>query len=257
MPQPAQVLRRALFIWGWGHATLGDRRGWLFAVIQLIAIADWLIVAVQLIDGTRWLAVFVPLVLIIVFWVGQAVHAYRRAIRLGGAPGGELQVAAFLPLVLAVFTAFWLIAGRHGSAASTVEAYIEAWEANRPDIGRALLAHAGYQGPDPIDLWPGERSSLVAQVTAGEAAYGPTSGLDPMRPFSSLRVSQTSANTFVVEIVRSETFQTKLLGLIQTSGQRSVTVATLFTISCVEQPSGGVGGSSVWLIDNLAGLQGV
>lgn len=198
-----------------------------------------------------------PLVLIIVFWVGQAVHAYRRAISLGGAPGGELQLAAFLPLVLAVFTAFWLLGGRHASAASAVESYMEAWEADRPDIGRALLAHSGYQAPDPIALWPAERSSLVEQVTAGQAAFGQTSGLDPERPFSSLRVSQTGATTFAVEIVRAETFQTKLLGLVQTSGQRSVTLATLFTIVCVEQPLPGPGGSSVWLIDHLAGLPGV
>jgi hypothetical protein len=256
VPQPAQVLRRALFIWGWGHVTLGDRRGWLFAVIQVLAIADWLILAVQLIDGTRWLAVFVPLVLIIVFWVGQAVHAYRRAIRLGGAPGGELQLAAFLPLVLAVFTAFWLIGGRHGSAASTVEAYMEAWQADRPDVAANLYGRVPPDQKSISDLWFSEHSTLVAELTNGQVSYGKESGLDPARPFSSLRVTQTDPNRFLVEVVRSERFATTLLGIVPTAGVRTVVVGPVMQILVAEvpRPDAPLQPSS-WRILDVTGMQ--
>ncbi|MEP7360467.1 MAG: hypothetical protein ABI744_02700 [Chloroflexota bacterium] len=252
MPQPAQVLRRALLVWGWGHAALGDRRGWLLAIIQFLAIGDWLIIAVQLIDGTRWLAVFVPLVLIIVFWFGQAVHAYRRAVRLGGAPGGELQLALFLPLVLAVFTAFWIIGGRHGSAASTVEAYMEAWQAGRPDVAAALYGNAPVAPQAIADLWQGERNQLVNHLTSGLANYGNESGLDPARPFGSLRVRQVSPTRFSVELVRSERFETTLLGIVPTAGLRTVVVTPVMVILVNEERvSDGLLPSSAWRIDTI------
>ena len=218
----------------------------------MLAIADWLIVAWQLIDTTLWLVVFVPLVAIVVFWVAQAVYAYRRALALGGAPGGEPQLALFLPLVLAVFTGFWLVGGRHASPASTVEAYMEAWESNRPDL--ALVLFAGTeQSSDLTTFWATLKNELSNRVASAEATYGPTSGLDEQRPFSSLRVTQSDSTTFSVEIVRSETFQTNLLGIIQTSGQRTVVVAQLLSLTLVEEPVAGWLPSSVWRIDNLGG----
>lgn len=246
-----------MLVWGWGHITLGDRRGWILVVLQPLAILGWLFAASQLIDGTRWLAVFVPLVLLLVFWVGQAVHAYRRAIALGGAPGGELQLALFLPLALAVFTAFWLLGGRHGSAASTVEAYMEAWEANRPDLALSLFGNAGPQPDSLVAFWDERRSWLTSTIEFKRAIYGPASGLDPDEPFNSLRVTQTSPTGFDVELVRSETFQTSLLGLIQTSGQRTVAIAPVMHIVVVEQPVTGWLPASVWVVDSktLGGVQ--
>jgi hypothetical protein len=256
VPPAAQVLRRALFIWGWGHATLGDPVGWLFAIIQVLAIGDWFIVAMQLIDGTRWLAVFVPLVLIIVFWVGQAVHAYRRALRMGAAPGGELQLAAFLPVVLAVFTAFWLIGGRHASASAAVEAYMEAWQANRPDAAAALYNATPPSDKQITDLWSSQRQQLVGVLTNGEATYGEQSGMDPDRPFSSLRVTQVDPNRFLVEVVRSERFETTLLGIVPTAGLRTVVVGPVMQIEVAEVagPDAVVRASS-WRILDVTGLQ--
>jgi hypothetical protein len=253
VPPAGSVLRRALLIWGWGHLTLGDRRGWLLVALQPLAVASLLLVAWQLIDGTRWLAVFVPLVVLVVFWVAQAVHAYRRALALGGAPGGELQLALFLPLVLAVFTAFWLLGGRHGSAASTVEAYMEAWQAGRPDVATALYSPPTLAQNDVATFWHVEHDRLVTEIGAAQAQYGLTSGLDSARPFSSLRVTQTSdSSTFVVELVRSETYQTTLLGLIPTAGQRTVVVAQVMTIWVTEAGVPGWLPSSVW---RIAGVQ--
>ncbi|MGH2466783.1 MAG: hypothetical protein ACRDGL_03520, partial [Candidatus Limnocylindrales bacterium] len=136
-----------------------------------------------------------------------------------------------------------------------VEAYMEAWESNRPDLAFGLLAHTGNQFPqDVADFWSIEKDHLSSVVATGETTYGPTSGLDHERPFSSLRVTEGSPNLFSVDVVRSETFQTKLLGLISTSGQRTVVVAPLLDITLQEVPVPGVLPSAVWRIEAVTPL---
>ncbi|MEA2676495.1 MAG: hypothetical protein QOJ81_636 [Chloroflexota bacterium] len=245
----AGILRRSLLIWGWGHISLGDRRGWLLVLLQPLAITGLLFVASQLIEGTRWLAVFLPLVALLVFWIGQAVNAHRRALAKGAAPGGELQLALFLPVVLAAISAFWLVGGRHSSPASAVEGYMAAWQAGRPDIAVGLFGASGPPQADVAAFWEDERAFLVTTIDHGRATYGPSSGLDPARPFSSLRVTQTGPTTFTVELVRSESYQTTLLGFIPTAGQRTVVIAPLMTLAVVEQASAGAWlKSSTWRI---------
>lgn len=249
----AGVLRRSLLIWGWGHIALGDRRGWLLVLLQPVALAAWLFAAWQLIDGTRWLAVFLPLVALLVFWVGQAVHAHRRALAVGAAPGGELQLAWFLPAVLAVVSVFWLVGGRHGSPASAVEAYMTAWQSDRPDVAAALYGNDAPGAAYVAQLWLQERAWLTSQIGQARATYGPTSGLDPARLFNSLRVSESAPNHFVVELVRSESYQTTLLGLIPTAGQRTVVVAPVLAVAVVEERAGYLP-STVWRIDQVSAV---
>jgi hypothetical protein len=218
-------------------------------LLQPLALAGWAFAAWQLIDGTRWLAVFLPLVALLVFWVGQAVHAHRRALAVGAAPGGELQLAWFLPVVLALVSAFWLLGGRHGSPASAVEAYMTAWQSGRPDLALSLYANDSQQQADIAGFWSNLRNTLVARVTQGRAEFGPTSGLDPQRPFSSLRVEQVDPVTFNVAIVRAESFRTTLLGFIPTAGQRTTEVEQLLQIRVVEIQVGGWLPSSRWQLD--------
>ncbi len=233
------MLRRALLIWGWGHLALGDRRGWLLVLLQPLAIGGLLLSAWQLIDGTRWLAVFVPLVALIVVWVGQAVHAHRRAIALGGAPGGELQLALFLPVALAVLTAFWLIGGRHGSSASTVEAYMDAWRANRPDVAALLFSDTAAE-QDIANEWQQNDAAIATSIRDGLSTYGEASGLDPARPFDSLLIEEVDVGAsagrarFVVELVRTESYETTVLGVIPTAAQRTVVVGTIVSIGLIE-----------------------
>jgi hypothetical protein len=250
----AGVLRRSLLIWGWGHIALGDRRGWLLVLLQPIALAGVLVAAWQLLDGTRWLAVFLPLVALLVFWVGQAVHAHQRALALGAAPGGELQLAWFLPAVLAVVSAFWLVGGRHGSPASAVEAYMTAWQSDRPDVAIALYGSGAPATADVAQLWLEERAWLTSQIEQSRATYGAASGLDPARPFSSLRVTQSGPTHFVVELVRSESYQTTILGFIPTAGQRTVVIAPMLDIVVTEEPEAGYLPSTVWRIDTVTAV---
>lgn len=259
MPGAAGVIRRALLIWGWGHLTLGDRRGWLLVLLEPLAIAGLLLAAWSLIDGTSWLAVFVPLLALLVVWVGQAIHAHRRAIALGRAPGGELALAWILPLAMAVVSAFWLVGGRHGSPAATVEAYMDAWRAGQPSAATGLFADAGLDAAALGAFWSDQSSELAEQLTQGRATFGPESGLDPARPFGSLRVTQREPSaagevSFRVEIVRSERFETTLLGFITTAAQRTIVVQPLVQLTLREERTGGSWlASSSWRVVGVWG----
>jgi hypothetical protein len=249
------ALRRSLLIWGWGQISLGDKRGYLFAILQVLAIVDWLVIAAQFIDTTLWLALFVPLVVIAVVWVGQAVAAYRRALALGGAPGGEFQLALFLPFLLAVFTSFWIVGGHGSSPTSTVEAYMEAWESNRPDLAVGLFPDGARSWASSLPtLWAADLSRIHTLVDQGRTTYGPTSGLDPDHPFLSLRVEAVPPAAqfggspggpdpvqpaFEVQVVRTEQFQSTLLGLIPTTGERTVVVAPVLYMELAPQAATG------------------
>ncbi len=239
VPSASKVLRHALIGWGLGHVMLGDRRGWLLLIAQPIAIAVVAILAVTLLDGTRWLTVFPPLVVLLVFWIGQAVDAHQRALKMGAVPGGEMSIVLLLPVALTLLTGFWLLGGRHGSASSTLQAYIEAWVHNRPEAAAALFVTA--RTPDSVDVqWGAERQSLSAHISAAYANYGEESGLDPDRPFDSLRfrdpvVTGDGRVSMIVELVRNQRIESTFLGLIPTAGQREVVVERDMTIWLVQQ----------------------
>lgn len=243
LPSAASVLRRGLLLWGLGHLAIGDRRGWLLMLLQPLSVAALLLVAVQLIDGTRWLIVLPPLAALLVVWLAQAIHAHQRAIELGARPGGELQAAVFLPLAVTVLTAFWLVGGRHGSPAATLEGYVVAWMS-----GRADTASSHYVTPVPsADLdatWAGQTAYLADRVALLAARFGPASGLDPQRPFDNLRFRDPVATGLGrqmvdVDIVRRQRVETMILGIVPTASQQTVVVerAGTITVSLVEQPA--------------------
>jgi len=256
-----------LLIWGLGHLSLGDRRGWLLVLLQPAAIAALLIVASQLVEGTRWLAIFPPLVALLIVWLGQAVHAYTHAVELGAVRGGELQVALFLPLAVVALTLFWLLGGRHGSPAATVQAYIEAWVDGREEAATELFA-----APPPPDVmaaeWQQHMDTLADLIDRSRETYGPASGLDRARPFDSLRVREDAnlapdpadrpQTRFVVELVRTQRIETTVLGIIPTAGQETVVVQPLLYIWLglerqeppFELPLSGLE-SDAWRIDQL------
>ena len=211
-------------------------------VIQPLAIGSLLVASIQLIDGTRWLAIFPPLAALLVAWLAQAVHAYRRAVELGARPGGETQAALFLPLAAGVLTVYWLVGGRHGSPSSTLESYVVAWMANRVDNATDLYV----QPPSEDTLgqaWSAQSGYLTQRISALAAQFGPTSGLDAAQPFDSLRFGQPVASgagrqVVVIDIVRRQRVETMILGLVPTAGQETVVVerAGTLTLALVEQP---------------------
>ena len=242
LPTAATVLRRGLLIWGLGHISIGDRRGWVLLLAQPLAIAGLVLVGVQLIDGTRWLVVFPPLAALLVVWLAQAVHAYRRAVELGAQPGGELQAGLFLPVAVAVLTTFWLIGGRHGSPTATLEGYVLAWMSGRTEAASSL-----YVSPPTAEglgtTWGLQSAYLRDRIASFARQYGPTSGLDPERPFDNLRfgaptVDGPGRQRVAVDIVRLQRVETMVLGIVPTAGQETVLVeqAGVITLTLVPQP---------------------
>lgn len=259
----ATILRRGLVLWGWGHVTLGDRRGWVLALLQPIFIVALVLVALQLIDGTRWLVVFIPLAVLLVVWLGQALHAYQRALRLGAAPGGEAQVALFVPLAVTLVTLYWLLGGSLGSPAATVEQYALDWMSMRADAAAPLFVGQ----TDPASLaatWRSETAYLQSRVERAASEYGPGSGLHPESPFDNLRFGppieeRAGFAQVTIDIVRQQEVQTTILGLIPTASQETVTVESAGVISLQVVPQDApewlpVGrlSSSAWLIEDVS-----
>lgn len=264
-PSAALVLRRALLLWGGGHLTLGLRRGWLLVVLELVALVVLGVLAALLIEGTRWLAVLLAVIGFFVAWIGQALDAHRRAVAARGAPGGELQMAALLPIVVAVVGGFWLVGGYLGSPAATLQHYVSAWQANTPAAAQPLLAEQVDTAALGAD-WTAERAQLELLVSAAARRYGSQSGLDPRLPFNSLRFEEVAGErasgraVVAVQLIRRERFETELFGIIPTAAQRTIAVRQLGLIHLRARPApapwwwpAGIGNPSrVWLIDEVA-----
>ncbi|MDP8904134.1 MAG: hypothetical protein M3N29_02245 [Chloroflexota bacterium] len=188
--------------------------------------------AALLIDGTRWIIVFPALVLFLAAWIGQAVNAQRRALELGAAPGGEMQVVLVLPIVAALVSAFWLIGGDGGSAAATLREYVAAWRAGQPEAAAALFVER-VDADTLAATWQLHERELTERVDAAAATFGPTSGINPARPFNSLRflehpaASDADEVTVGIDIVRRQRVETMLLGIIPTATQQTVVVDEL------------------------------
>lgn len=260
LPTAASVLRRALVLWGLGHLAIGDRRGWILVVAHPLAAAGLFAFAALLIDGTRWMLVLPALLLFLTIWLGQALSVHRQAVALGARPGGELQIALFLPVVVTLITTYWLVGGSAGSPATTLRRYVSAWENGRPEVAAGLFT-TPVAATDLAGLWLLQEGYLRQRVGEAAARFGPTSGIDPEQPFNSLRFSElpaTSSDSALVdvEIVRRQRVETVLLGFIPTATQMTVVVEELGTIRLRALPDDPPAwlpavrtGARVWLIE--------
>lgn len=262
LPSAAAVLRRGLILWGAGHIAIGDGRGWLLLLAQPLAVLALLLLGAQLIDGTRWLVVFPPLAALLIVWLAQAIHAYRRAVELGATPGGELQAAVFLPFAVTALTLFWLMGGRHGSPTATLEGYVVAWMGGRPDAASALYV-APPASTDLSQTWSAQSAYLTDRVALLATQYGAASGLKPEQPFDNLRfaepvVAGLGRQAVEVDIVRRQRVETMILGIVPTAGQETVVVerAGTITLALIDEPPAawlpfGRLASSAWRIETV------
>jgi hypothetical protein len=187
-------------------------------------------------DSAGW--AFLGLVSFFTAWGGQAIMAYRRAVELGGRPGGAEAMLGLAPVAVVAFTAFWLVAGSLGSPAATLQRYVSAWRSDRPDLAAAL-----FDAPrEPVALaeqWESDEGYLRGRLLELAASLGLGSGLDPERPFAPLvvrfpdsvgpagepaAVEAGEEAQAVVEIVRRESVRGSFFGLVPTASQRIVTV---------------------------------
>jgi hypothetical protein len=242
VPAAATILRRARFIWGLGHLALGDRRGWLLLGLQVASISALAVAGPPLIEGSRWILLLPALLLIVMLWVAQAIHAHQKSVELGGAPGGELQIAWLLPLIVVALTAFWLVGGQRASPTATLQQYVAAWHADRAEFAASLF-HQPMPAEELAATWDRHEQHLVERVTAAEVSFGAFSGLDPARPFDGLRfvelADQRSATgaAFAIEITRRERIETTLFGLLPTATQQTVLVERLGVVRVIGVPS--------------------
>jgi hypothetical protein len=249
-----QALRRSLLLWGLGHVSLGDGRGWLLAVVEVLGLASLLLLgpALAATDAAPWL--FLGLVAFFAAWGGQAVAAYRLALERGGRSGGAEAILALAPVAIVAFTGFWLVGGSAGSPSAALQAYVSAWRGERADIASAL-----YEPPrDAASVereWDAARDYLTGRLTEISAA-GAGTGIDPQAPFSSLlfefppsdetgggrRARPGDTSRAIIQIVRRETVSDTLFGLVPTASQRTVAVERFGEVRLRAEAVAGPGG---------------
>ena len=252
-----------MLLWGAGHVALGERAGWLLMAAQPLAIVTLVALAALLLEGSRWIILFPALALLVAVWLGQAMHAHRLAIRRGAAAGGEYQVALALPVVIVLLSGFWLVGGGRATPAATVQHYVAAWQADRPDAAIALFAEAPASEQLAAD-WQAQRAHVARLVAEAAARYGSLSGLDPAQPFNSLRFepSQVRPGTqqaeIVVDVVRRRRVETSLFGMVPTATQETVLVERIGRLLLRAQPGPvpawlplAANPGQVWLIERV------
>jgi hypothetical protein len=260
------AVRRSLVVWGWGHVATGDRRGFLLAAAEIAWLAALAWFAPPLLDGSLVSAIFVAGVAFMAAWGGIAILAYRRAIRQrmadgsDGPDGGTAELLWLAPVAIVGMTILWAIGGSMARPDATLARYVRDWQTGNAEGAVSLFVAP----PAPADLdaiWERQLAALHNELVALEAEGG-GSGVEPDRPFGSMRFMEPAAGggtgdtrRVKVEIVRRETIRDSLLGLFPTTSQVLVPVADLgwLELGRVSRPSdrAGVPGSPVWLIDRF------
>lgn len=279
---PRGALRRSLVVWGWGQVAMGDRRGWVLAAVEVVAVAALVIVGVPLASGTGATLPLLGGCAFGVAWIAVALHAYRRTVRrrvaigLSGADGGAIDLLWLAPVLIAASSAFWFLGGSGATPDAALSRYVAAWRHDRPgdavglfsvgSAGSAGAAAAGSVaaatapgGATLLTMWRAQDAQLVAQLTQLAASLGSDSGLDPTAPFDAVRFERQSASptaeTITMEIVRHETVPDTFLGIFPTTDDQVVPVASVGTVRLtlvdVPPPWPGAPTTSTWRIEGL------
>ena len=256
--QPSRVMARSMVVWGWGHRSLGERRGVLLLAVQvawLVALAA----SLPLLQTDRWILVFGLLSGYLLVWVLQSVAAQRLAVRRSGRSTGAALLVGLVPLALAAQTTFWLIGGSTASPAATFARYIGAWETHHPEIATDLFV-TPRDAETLSAAWQVDDGTVVERVDAASAS-NPTRDLDEDHPFSNLRFvyqagsSASSGDRAVLEvqIVRLATVPTTFFGLFPATRSETQTVATIGQAVLVRHPTTAlsIAAASVWLIESV------
>jgi rubredoxin len=257
-------------LWGWGQLALGDRRGWALLVLEPLAAAALVLVGIPLAAGTGLEVVFVAGVLVGVAWLGQAVHAYRLAVRrrqrfgLSGADGGAIELLWLVPLAVVATTVYWTVLGPAAAPDAALAQYVTAWRAGRPADAAALFVTAIDPGTVSA-VWQRQGARLRNDLVVAAAAAGPDSGIDPGQPFDSLRYewveppAGVGADTRLLEIrvVRARSVRDTIFGLIPATHDELVPVLDLGSVTLrLVSIAGTLPGVPVahWRIDRVSAL---
>jgi hypothetical protein len=256
---PGRILRLSLLAWGAGHLRTGDARGWLLFGLEVACLVV-LLVSLALLPTDRWLITYALLSGFILVWIGQAIAAYRRARRLTGRTSGAGWLLGVAPVVIALLTGFWLVAGAESSPASTFERYVGAWREG--DSGAAARLFA--EPPDIFQLetaWEAQDRSVVGRI-GRLAEADPGWELDREHPERNLRFDYHPGDLlagvdhvrFDVQVVRRVQVPTSFFGVVPATRSETRVVDTVGQVDVVRLPLTGplaFTGASVWLIERV------
>ena len=184
------------------------------------------------------MVVFPALLLLLFPWLGQALAAYRQAVRRGSPAGGELQVVAPARRVVAV-TVFWLVGGSLAAPATTLGRMCRLGTRQQCRGGSAVCG-AHVAGADRGE-WTAQTAYLERAVTSAAIQYGPLAGLDPSSRSTAcaLRSSPPLGRPVrvAVELVRRQRVERCCSEIIPTATQETVVVEQLGTIDLALYPT--------------------
>jgi len=256
--EPPRVMARSLIVWGWGHQSLGNRRGGLLFVLEIVWLAV-LAAALPLVRTDRWILVFGLLSGFLLVWALQAVAAQRAAVRRSGRSTGAALLVALVPIAIVAQTAFWLVGGSTASPSATFERYVTAWETGHPENATALFV-TPRDAASLSAAWTSDDRAVLEGVEA-VVASNPTWDMDERHPFANLRfvdhddsVAESGDRVVLdIEIVRLATVPTSFFGLFPATRSETQAVATIGQAVLVRRPANAlpVVAASVWLIESV------
>lgn len=250
-------------VWGWGQLAIGDHRGRIWLAVQPVALFALSALVAGYSGGGGFGIVFVAGAVVVAAWGGQALGAYRRAVRrrealgLAGPDGGAVDLLWLAPLVAAAATLFWATAGAAASPGTVLADYVRDWRTGRPE--RAVGLFGPGLGPSAAEIasaWAIQEAAIRNALVAIAAESGPGARIDPGDPFASLRFQPPAVDggreVVAVWLVRHEAVRDSLFGLIPTTRDRLVPVSRLGEIEVVRAVRPGLpspaGAAEFWRI---------
>jgi hypothetical protein len=246
--EPSAVLRRALLAWGLGDLALGRTSAgvaWLLA--EILAAAALVYLFIGLVDTTWYLVPFLAGVLFLVVWSGQAVIAYRAALRQqAGVQGNRSRAPAALMAWLTVplllwGTGFWLVAGSASSPAATLDRFEASW----PELAGGGLLDPGLRADDGVSAAAHSALGTLQQLCAQGELSGDcsTSNRTLLRDVRiTIAPAGPSSATAVATVVTFERRPSQFLGIFAATELVAVPRRTVLTLQLQADPASLPGG---------------
>jgi hypothetical protein len=240
---PGRVLRLAILGWGLGDLALGRRlAGAVWLIAEAAALAAVAALTALFADTTWYLLPFLAGMGFIVAWAAQAVAAYRRARRSGGAyptapTGSSAAAVAWLAVpLLAWGTGFWLFGAEAATPGAVLDRFVTAWPTADARAWDASLAERPTRLGDAAAAARERLRELCAGgMLAEDCGEAPENLLHDIR----VRITaETSASaTALAEVVRFERRPSRFLGIFDASELVPVPTEPILRLELATRPA--------------------
>jgi len=240
---PRRVLRLAILGWGLGDIALGRRMAgttWLLA--EAMTLAAVVVLTLAFADTTWYLLPFLAGMGFIATWTAQAIAAYRRAQRSGGAfptaptRSSAIAVAWLTIPLLAWGTGFWLVAAESATPGAVLDRFVTAWTTADVEAWDPSLS----ERPTQLSEAAAEaRVRLAVMCAAGMLADDCGEGLESLLHDIRVRIATQTATraTAVAEVVRFERRPSRFLGLFDASELVPVPTQPILRLDLASRPA--------------------